>query len=189
MDFLASKRFVTTILIVLVILNVTLLGFLWWQNSSAPKYSYITVARHFTKPVVLKPELALTQAQQQQFTRLRQQHFRKTMPELQKIVSLKKELVNEAVRTDIDTVKIARIAEEIGMHQAMLERSLALHFHELAEVCTPAQRDSLKTMLGHLYTRKYERRTQQGIHGFPGGRIGRPSFRMNAPGPAPVNAP
>jgi hypothetical protein len=185
MDFLSSKRLVTTALVILVVLNVTLLGFLWWQNTHKPEYRLLSVKRQITKPVYFGPELTLTQAQQERFATLRRQHFRQTLPEVRQIVALKKELVNEAVKDNPDSIRIAGIADQIGKRQAILERSLAMHFHELAAVCAPgAQRDSLKMMLETVYSRKYERGKPWGGARIPNEHVSNPPGKLRLPIPS-----
>ncbi len=157
MDFLTSKRFVTTALVLLGILNVTLLGVLCWQNFLSRNFRSIEVREYYSRSSSQDPEMSFSPEQRTQFMNLRREHFRKSLPEIQKIVELKKELIDEAVKPAPDTSKISLIADRIGKQQARLERGLALHFHEMSSFCTPAQRDSLKAFLGHVYSRKYER--------------------------------
>lgn len=48
MDFLSSKRFVTTALVLLVILNITLMGVLWWQNYVNQRYQSVEITRFYS---------------------------------------------------------------------------------------------------------------------------------------------
>ncbi len=157
MDFLTSKRFVTTALVLLAILNITLLAVLSWQNFFAKNFHSIEVREYYTRSGGPEPDMTFSPEQRNRFMRLRREHLRKSLPEIQKMVALKKELIDESVKPAPDTTKIARIADMIGKEQAILERSLSQHFHELAGYCTPAQRDTLKAFLAQVYTRKYER--------------------------------
>lgn len=156
MDFLTSKRFVTTTLVILAILNVTLLGVLWWQNFFSKNFRSVEVREYYTRSVAPSPDDIFSPEQKQKFRNLRKENFRKSLPAIKQIVTLKQELIDEAVKVNPDTMKIARISDMIGVQQAKLDRNLAMHFHELASLCTPAQRDSLKTFLGRVYSRRYE---------------------------------
>lgn len=156
MDFLTSKRFVTTALVVLVMLNITLLGVIWWQNVVVKNFRSVSVTTYYSRNFASGPELSLTENQKSVFSRLQREHFNQTRPEVIQIVALKKELVKEAFKTTPDTAKISLLVNQIGIHQSIIERSIALHFHELAKICNPAQRESLQVILGHIYTRKYE---------------------------------
>jgi len=73
---------------------------------------------------------------------------------MQAISLLKEQLVKEAIRDNPDSLKIVKLAESIGKHQTSVERQLAEHFHELSEVCTPSQRDSLQKILTHMGKRQ-----------------------------------
>jgi Spy/CpxP family protein refolding chaperone len=182
MDFLSSKRFVTTTLVVLVMLNFTLLGVLWWQNIATRNVRSVEVTQYYSRNVHSGPELALNEKQRTAFMKLRQEHFRKTMPEVQKIIALKKELINEAVKPNPDKAKLSSIADSIGSRQSKIEKDLAIHFHELSELCTPAQRDSLGTLLGNIYTMRYQRSTSW-RNGPPDGHP--PGMRHPGPPPPP----
>jgi hypothetical protein len=153
MNFLTSKRLVTTALVLLALLNVTLLGILWWQNTNRmgdePR-----ARNHHNRQFLFTRELALNKSQTVSFDRLRQEYFLKIGPEMQAITMLKKQLIEESIQEKADTSKITNIAEKIGSRQAIIERKLALHFHDLSNVCRPEQRDSLKSVLERFATRK-----------------------------------
>ncbi|NTV02496.1 MAG: periplasmic heavy metal sensor [Chlorobiaceae bacterium] len=179
MDFLTSKRFVTTALVVLAILNITLLGVLWWQNIFSKSFRSVEVREYYTRSVSPGPEEIFSPEQRTRFRNLRRDHFKRSMPEIRKIVALKQELIDEAVKANPDTARIAAIANRIGQQQTLLDRNLAMHFHELSTLCTPAQRDSLKAFLGKVYTRRYEHGSRwiREVHPADGPGPGRPQGR------------
>lgn len=154
MDFLSSKRFITVILAILVVLNLTLLAILWQQNIHNPGLRPLRITRQYSRHFYFKGQLSLSEEQSIRFREIRKEHFRKVMPDIQAISRLKKELIAESVKEKPDTSKIASIAGKIGSLQSVMEKELAMHFHELALVCTPAQRDSLQKMLEQIATRK-----------------------------------
>ncbi|TLU53510.1 MAG: periplasmic heavy metal sensor [Chlorobium sp.] len=152
MNFLASKRLVTTALVLLAVFNVALLGLLFWQNTCRVRQ---TPAGHqFGFHPVFEKSLALTPSQALSFRQLRRQHFIKVRPEIESIALLKQQLVEESLKENPDNTKLDNIASSIGFRQIALERELAEHFHELAKVCTPTQRDSLKQILNQLTAHK-----------------------------------
>jgi len=154
MDFLTSKRFITITLAILVVLNVTLLGILWWQNIRKPEPPSYRITRQYSKHIYFTRPLSLSEEQAHSFRELRRKHFSKVTPELRSISELKKELIAESVRENPDSAKIATLARSIGARQTTIEKEQAAHFHELAMVCTPAQRDSLRTVLEKIAVRK-----------------------------------
>ena len=155
MDFLSSRRFVTIVLAILVVLNLVLLGTLWWQNSHKPekKEKVTSTYQYKNKKSFFKEQLKLTQEQSKQFNTLRRQHFRTTLPSLLAISGLKKQLIQEAVKAEPDTQAIKILSGRIGRQQAIIEYRLAWHFNSLAKVCTPEQRDSLQQMLVRVSTK------------------------------------
>ncbi len=154
MDFLSSKRFITATLAILIVMNVALLGLLWWQNIHKPEERQIRITREYKRQIYFTGPLALSEEQSLRFRKLRQEHFRTVKPNIQAIAELKKELVKESIKEKPDTLKIKSLAGRIGTRQAVIEKELALHFHELAMVCTPPQRDSLQKILERIATRK-----------------------------------
>lgn len=160
MDFLTSKRFVTTSLVVLALMNVTLLGVVMWQNFFSRHFRSVEVREYYSRIDSPPGSQAFSPEQMARFRELRREHFRRSMPEIRRILELKQELIEEAVKTSPDTAKIARIADMIGTRQAKLDKDLAMHFNDLSKSCTPAQRDPLKSLLGKVYTKRYEHRAR-----------------------------
>lgn len=167
MDFLTSKRFITITLAILVVLNVTLLGILWWQNIRKPEPPPYRITRQYSKHIYFTRPLSLSEEQALAFRELRRKHFNKVTPELRSISVLKKELIAESVREIPDSAKIAALAGAIGVRQTAIEKEQSAHFHELAMVCTPAQRDSLRTVLEQIAVRKIRFRNNR-THEEPG---------------------
>ena len=161
MNVLASKRLVTAALILLGVCNVTLLGVLFWQSSC--KVRTIPGGNRFGSHAAFVESLTLSKSQALSFRQLRQQHFIKVRPEMERIVLLKQQLVEESVKEYPDNKKLETIASSIGNLQVTLERELALHFHELAKVCRPAQRDSLKQVLNQITAHKHAMRMNRWI--------------------------
>lgn len=171
MNFLSSKRLVTTALVLLTVLNMALLGVLWWQNIRRPAPVQVTITRQFSRQMSFTEPLTLNESQTVSFRNLRKEYFLKVRPEMQAIALLKKQLVEESLKDQPDTKKIEAMANSIGSRQATIERELALHFHELAKVCTPAQRDSLKTLLDRIATRRGSNRNDRWFNSLPPTRV------------------
>ena len=152
MNFLSSKRLITTALVLLVVLNVTLLTILWWQNTQ--RSEFMPGGHHFNHESFFARELALNESQTISFEKLRQEHFLKIRPEMEAIAPLKKQLVTESLKDKPDTKKTDSLVAAIGLHQAAIERELVLHFHQLSRLCTPEQRGRLKEVLENMATRR-----------------------------------
>jgi len=163
MDFLTSKRFVTTALVLLTLLNVTLLSILWLQNTQQHLPGFLSIGHKFNRRPSFIESLSLNESQRIRFRNLRSEHFRKVSPEMENIALLKKQLVEESLKDKPDTKKIEVLASDIGYQQTIIERELALHFHELAKVCTSEQRDSLKKVLDRIATHNHFMRMNRSI--------------------------
>ncbi len=156
MNCLASKRLVTAALVLLAALNIMLLGILFWQNSCGRLP--LSGRGQFNQQNSFIEPLSLSSSQTATFRKLRQDHFLKVRPEMEGITLLKKQLIEVSLQEKPDAKKIEELSGSIGIHQVAIERELALHFHELAKVCTPEQRDSLKQMLDRMATHKHAMR-------------------------------
>lgn len=172
MDFLASRRFLTAAVVLLVAINMALAGVLWWQNIDGRNRSAAPRKGGYGRNLAARPELKLNESQKLSFIRLQGEHFRQAGPQIREIMDLKKALVEEAVKSAPDTSKIGRIADEIGVRQSRLERNLARHFNQLSMVCTPEQRDSLKKVLGKFSAGRYGRAGYRNLQG-PGPQMNR----------------
>ncbi|MEI8102369.1 MAG: hypothetical protein WCG61_02450 [Chlorobium sp.] len=165
MNFLASKRLVTAALVLLALCNVTLLSVVLWQKScglrNPPGGSQYGHHRTFIE------SLALNKSQALSFSKLRQEHFNKVRPEMESIILLKKELVEESLKSRPEGNKIDTLVSRIGAHQMSIERELAFHFHELGKICTPTQCDSLKELLNQISAHKHAMRTERWIEHRP----------------------
>ncbi|MFZ4525817.1 MAG: periplasmic heavy metal sensor [Chlorobium sp.] len=162
MNFISSKRLVSIALVLLALCNVMLLCVLWLQNSHrlAP---FLPQRHHNGRPNSFLVTLGLTESQNLTFRKLREEHFLKVRPEMETITVLKRQLVEESLKDHPDGKKIETIAAGIGFHQTSIERELASHFHELAKVCTPEQRNSLKKALDRIATGRHSMRMERSI--------------------------
>ena len=158
MDFLSSKRFISIVLAILVVLNLVLLGTLLWQNThSSQKQGRDTVNHKYrNKQSFFQKELQLTEEQSEQFNELRRQHFQGTLPALVAISGLKRQLIQEALKVEPDTLSMKTLAGKIGRQQAIVEYRLAWHFNSLSKVCTPEQRDSLQRVLEKVTAKPFK---------------------------------
>ncbi len=160
MNVLTSKRLIKTAFALLVVLNVALLSVVWWQNAHRSRAAM--PHRPFGSRINrLQQPLKLSASQNTAFQQLRRDHFLKVRPEMENIASLKAALVEEALKAQPDTKKIDTLAAAIASHHRVIEHELALHFHELAKLCTPEQRDSLQAVLTRMTAHKHTRNMQR----------------------------
>jgi len=139
---------------------------LWLQNTH--QSGFLSIGGHkFDRRHSFIESLSLSESQRISFRKLRSEHFLKVSPEMENIALLKQQLVEESLKNKLDTKKIEELASNIGYQQAIIERELALHFHELAKVCTPEQRDSLKKVLDRIATHNHFMRMNRSIEHQP----------------------
>ena len=122
MNFFTTKRLVATAFVLLALLNVTLLGMLWWQSTNGP----LLRGGHHDRQLFFTRQLALNESQTASFDRLRKEHFLKVEAEMQAIGMLKTQLIEESLQESPDTNKIETIAVSIGSRQSTIEQKMAL---------------------------------------------------------------
>ena len=150
MDFFTKNKFSFWIIVLLVMLNILTLTVLWVQKfrplpppgSDHPmEMNRPGNVQHF-----LKRELHLSDQQAHKMEKFRQQHFLKSRKVRRNIHRLKKQIMDELFQSSVDSLKINKLAFEIGNRQAELETLLFYHFMDLKSICEPGQEPKLKRL-------------------------------------------
>uniref|UniRef100_Q3ATD2 Periplasmic heavy metal sensor n=1 Tax=Chlorobium chlorochromatii (strain CaD3) TaxID=340177 RepID=Q3ATD2_CHLCH len=159
MNILTSKRLVVTALVLLTGLNVALLGVIWWQNKQTTTTPPCTPnsKSYRTKASPLAP-LNLSAEQRTQFRTLRKEHQQSISDEMAEMALLKKSLIRESLKEQPNQATIEKLSRSIGSLQAKVEEERGRHFHAMAKICSPEQRDSLQTMLERFATKRHGKR-------------------------------
>lgn len=155
MDYFTKKRLVFWGVALLVIMNISALTTIWFQQHRPPEPSRrLELERREPPPErvnqFLKDELRLTEAQTAQFAEYQNRHFAHVREIREAMRDLKQELFHELSAPAPDTMKVERLAAAIGARQSELEKTTFYHFLGLKRLCTPEQQAKLDALFGEL---------------------------------------
>jgi Spy/CpxP family protein refolding chaperone len=154
MDFFSKRRFIILTFSILVVLNLFLLGVLWQTHLRRP-FPPPPPPNQRPKGTAefLEKELNLSKEQRRQFEEIKAEHFDRSNSVRKEIHRLKQEILKEAFSDSPDTLKVRRLARQIGEKETEFEEFLFQHFSELKSVCTPGQLEELKKIFDEILER------------------------------------
>lgn len=150
MNYFSKKRLAFWGIVLLVIMNVSSLATVWWQQHRLPGPPRDRGRGPVRVLQFMKKKLGLTETQVKQFAQLQREHFQQARAIQGAILDLKHEFLGELSASSPDEAKVERLAEEIGRKQTELEKLTFYHFLDLKNVCTPEQQIELNTVFGNL---------------------------------------
>ena len=154
MDYGSKSRFGVWAILILVILNVTLMGILWYGHyKNQPRRPMGDVADH---DGFMAQELEFDQPQAQEARRLKDRFFQRRDSLSLKISALSQRVMQELFAPNPDTLLVRAMCNEIGQLRADAEYATYQHFEDIKNICRPQQYDLLRNLVSDLI------RTQQG---------------------------
>ena len=146
MDILSKQKLTNILIIVLVIVNIGCLSFIWFREANRPPSPPLPPNPPNRENITrfLDKELDLSEAQEQKFDELRDEHFKATKNFEDKITGFKKDMLSESFKQNPDKQKIVALSDSIGTVQKRYELFLSEHFQKLSSICKPAQKEKLK---------------------------------------------
>ena len=166
MDRFSSKHISTVLIGVLVIINLALLGTIWYKFVRTPRFPFGPLNMTERTPGIpdpndrikfeeglkrfLKQEIGFSTAQQEKFLELQRRHLENVRKTHRQISELRKDLMDSLFNEDTDHETIDRTAAEIGEITVSHEKSVLNHFRALAEICTPEQQVKYKKLLHQI---------------------------------------
>jgi Spy/CpxP family protein refolding chaperone len=155
MDIFTKNRFTFWTIVILVILNISTISMLWFnQNRRIGASPQIREPRQDQRTLqFLQKELNLTDEQIQQYDQLRQTHAEQTRLLVNDVRDSKREMMNEIFNDEPDIARAMQIADLIGKKQTELERITFKHFSDLKELCGKEQLDKLHELMDEFFRR------------------------------------
>ena len=159
MDYFTNKRFVIWTIVILVILNLFTISAFWFTRifNILPILPYamheIHDMNHEQGDKFLLIELNLSEEQKKIFEESRMRHFQLSKNLHEEIFGLKEQLINELFTKEIDSIKIKKFSEEIGLKQSELEMQNNAHILELKSICKPEQQEKLSLLFNEMLKR------------------------------------
>jgi hypothetical protein len=144
MDVSARYRLGLWAILVLVILNVGLLGLVWFEHfnrTQQPAESRSNPEDYFIK------ELQLDQQQADSVRVLRREHFARTDSIKARIVELSVQMAKELFAPAPDSSRMRNLSDQIGQQQAEFERQVYAHFNDVKKLLHQDQYGKLQDLI------------------------------------------
>jgi Spy/CpxP family protein refolding chaperone len=144
-----NNRWLTGIIIVLVLMNAGLLFTVWQMKPPFPP-----PGREQAPPPpgvkMLREELHLSPAQDEQFRKLREQHEEDIQAMLDEIHACKDSAFRVVIRSGGDKEAAKKLMQRAGELQYRLDMATLEHLSALRAVCTPEQRPAFDSVFHHF---------------------------------------
>jgi hypothetical protein len=154
-DIHDKSRFWLTGLIVLAVLNISLMGFIWYNHMARRDYpppddnmSDMGAADDF-----LARELELNQEQIKVYRGLHERQVFQSDSIRTEINRLGSEMVDELFSATPDFARIQQLSEAMGEEHAVFERKIFDHFIEIKQICNPDQQERLRQLITEIIKR------------------------------------
>ncbi len=155
MDIFKKSTLSAWLIGMLVTLNIITLIFLWIVHFRDNPVSQIKPVQREEKVMgMLKRELGLSAEQTRKFHNKRKMHFDHIQNLHSKIIQLKREMLQESFTTPVDSIKIRKLAREIGNLQAEKEIKTVYHFNQLHKECNQQQQCRFRSLIDDIFPSK-----------------------------------
>lgn len=162
MDLFYQKKFAVRIIILLVLLNVGLLGFLVWQKGKKQDpFLYPRNESYRDLSGVLKRELHLSEVQVLQFDHIRADYYKKELELKQQIKDAKDAMNEEMFSIQTDDAMIKNLACTISEDEYKMELLRYQQAKDLKAVCNVEQLEKFEKLVKEI--RDYFRPDNQPI--------------------------
>ncbi len=153
MNHFKENRWITWLVAILVILNISTLAMLWMQNGKQHRGKDRMERRHGEKKNKMAKALSLTDDQAQQFETLRATHRELVNGIRKRIGDKKKQKLEMLTVSPIDTASLTNLDQTIGNLYIEIEHSLNEHYSSLQAICNSEQKELLKKQFKKMFDR------------------------------------
>ena len=133
-----KENFYRGVIIMLLLLNVGMLVFLWQKADNTP--AHMPGERPERPEAIIKNELNLDEAQQEEFQLFKHRHRRATDSVQRQIRELQRELFGLVEQDVMDTVRRDSLLREIETCEAAKHLITIEHFHDIRSILHPGQK-------------------------------------------------
>ena len=151
-----KKEILIAIIGVLILLNGFVLFTVWRIHpigGHGPIPHLDHDREHRESMLFLHHELDLDEEQVSHLGEIRQQHFDRTRPHMDRIHALRSEITKAVLQDTPDLERIRQLAEELGKIQTEIEYERVIHFSELRGIIAPEQRKKFDQLMEDLLER------------------------------------
>lgn len=125
------------LVVVLVVLNISAMGFIWWQSMGAMPHGPMHGKQPFA---IIIDELKMTPQQQKAYLQMRDEHHAK-VEEIRDSTRLLRHQLFQLLSSDSSsTAQAGEITKLIGDKQAEIDMVTYNHFKQVRSICTAGQK-------------------------------------------------
>jgi protein CpxP len=157
MDVFKQNRYLTFIIILLVVLNLATLAMVWLGRAqrSAPPQKPVEPEREQARlQQILRDELAFNDGQIERYMSLRQKYREEVQRLNDEIRRIKKRMFDEALQDNPKPELSDSLLALTQQKQVEIERLTFRHFLDLKKLCKPEQQNMLKLIIDELFRGK-----------------------------------
>jgi len=168
MNTITKKRFLVSLVVVLIIINISALSTMVFNKYHKNKntdlqntnnqYRYNRGDKrpkmyHMRVKNFVKQELSLSDKQYEQYVKLKDINIEKSDIIMRKIGERKKLIFKAYCQKTMDTVALNEMADETGFLHAKMQKETLRHFQAVEKILTPAQLVKFRKMLCNMSNR------------------------------------
>ena len=142
MNYFANKNTLIWIIIASLAINVAAITTIIIFMGSARNF-HPQMIKNGEPPAFLRNELGLSPMQSRNFDRMHIEFREKTSGVIHELDSLRYEMMEELSNENPDSLKLDKIAEEIGTWHSKLKKQTIYHFKQMKRNCNIEQRRNL----------------------------------------------
>lgn len=152
METVSKNKLLFTIIILLILINVSTLSFMWyWKIKEPPLQPPPGMEPPIKGPppearAHLKELLNLTDAQMETIDKIRDVHIAQVQKVREEMKGLKDKLFSNLTNPNADTNSVKDITNQIGTYEARIDLIAFDNFREVRKVCTDEQKKKFDVM-------------------------------------------
>jgi len=171
-----NEQFYKIVIVLLLLLNGGTLVFLWMNNSKQQDTPPHMVPPHGRNPVdrMMSEKLALTQAQEELFRGLKDEHHRQMTEIQQEERQLHQDMFLLLKADNTDTTAKNAFMAKLELNDRIKEEVTFEHFRKLRLILTPEQKPKFDELMEEIASQILSQHRRQGSDGPPPPPPGRP---------------
>jgi Spy/CpxP family protein refolding chaperone len=153
--YITKVRVLTWVVIALAVLNITTLSTIFWHRYQfRPDDGKDRDRYHISEPDrkggIFDEKLSLSIEQKKKFSIIHRAYKVTTHATIEEMNKLRKNMIDEMKKKNIDTSVLYNYAKEIGNLNAKMKKQTVQLFLELKTECNPQQQDSLAIIFSSI---------------------------------------
>ncbi len=168
-EYKNKKRVLIGIIIVLIIMNLSALGTWGYQKiQHTRKYkvekertNFHSQGREDRIKQYVKRELKLNESQASLYCKSMDENFLETKKMVEKIANCKREIIDQTLSENPDTVKLNQLCDSLGNYHKRMQIGMNKHFLEVKKSLDSEQKAKLKEILIRMNEKEWSKHGEQ----------------------------